>query len=150
MKRYTEDMKTEFLERAQEVGIGRAIREMGYPTYPTALEWATARGVQVEVDPIRARAKAFDDLYKSEDLLAVLKEEATRIYMDILSKPEMSFDDHKKAAEALQKITNSWLVLQGKATDIKETSTKDSSDLELMQLLMDERERNERMQRGLV
>lgn len=141
---YTEDQIEVFLVLAQEVGIGRALRELGYPnSYSTALRWAEKRGVSVNVDPVMKHVKQFDDLYKTEHMLAVIKEGVTRIYQE-LTENDLTPDEQKKLSEAFQKYTNSYLVLQGKANDIKETHTRDALDVDLMRMIEEEKSRSDR------
>jgi hypothetical protein len=141
---HTEEQIEKFLEMAQEIGVGRTMREMGYPkSYATALRWAKNRGVSVNVDPVLQHVKAFDDLYKTEHMLAVVKEGVLRVYEELTENGSLDPDAQKKLAEAFQKYSNQWLVLQGKANAINETQTKDAPDVELMNLIMLEREKNE-------
>lgn len=140
---YTDEQKEVFLVLAQEVGIGRALRELGYPkSYQTALDWAKNRGVSVNVDPVMSHVKAFDDLYKTEHMLAVVKEGVSRVYESLTEQSDLEPDAQKKLSEAFQKYTNSWLVLQGKASDIKETHTRDGIDVDLKRMLDEEIGRN--------
>lgn len=140
---YSEEEITKFLEVAQEVGIARAMRECGYPkSYSSALYWADKRGVTVNVDPVMKHVKQFDDLYKTEHMLAVIKEGVVRIHQE-LTESVLSPDEQKKLAEAMQKYTNSWLVLQGKANDIKETHTRDALDVELARMIAEVKDDND-------
>lgn len=142
---YTEEEQEAFLNLAQEVGIGRALRELGYPkSYSTALNWAKNRGVSVNVDPVMQHVKQFDDLYKTEHMLAVIKEGVLRIYEHLTETEALSADEQKKLAEAHQKYTNSFLVLQGKANDIKETHTREGMDVDLLRMLAEEESKNQR------
>lgn len=133
---YTEEQREEFLALAQEVGIARAQRELGYPgSYQSALNWAKNRGVTVDVDPVMSKVKAFDDLYQTEHMLAVIKEGIGRVFQELTENPNLDADAQKKFSEATQKYVNSWLLLQGKANNINETQNKDVVDAELMSLV---------------
>lgn len=132
---YTEEQRETFLALAQEVGIGRAMRELKYPkSFQTGLDWAESRGVDVSVDPIMARVKAFDTLYETEDMLAVVAQGINRV-MESLVEEDLDPDSQKKLSEAFQKYNNQWLLLQGKANAINETQNKDAIDSELMSLV---------------
>ena len=140
---YSEEEKEVFLTLAQEVGIGRALRELGYPkSYQSALDWAKNRGITVDVDPVMSKVKAFDELYKTEHMLAVIKEGIGRVYQSLTETSDLDPDSQKKLSEAVQKYTNSWLVLQGKANDIKETHTRDGVDVDLLRMLDEEISKN--------
>jgi hypothetical protein len=134
---YSDKDIDEFLVVAQEVGIGKAMKELGYPKgYVTAQNWAKNRGVSVNVDPVMQRAKQFDLMYKEQDML-ILAQEGMSAWFEYMvkHKDEMTPDDHKKMSEAFQKYNNSWLVLQGKANDIKGTVNTDSVDVKMMEWL---------------
>lgn len=141
MKTYTDQQIDKYLELAQEVGLGRAIRELGYPTYPTALRWAKARGITVNLDTLMANVKAYHTFYETEDMLVLVEQMAERVSEFAVSEIATA-DDAKKAAEATQKLVNSWLLLRGKATDITEKRAVDSADLALVDLLNAEKARN--------
>lgn len=137
---YSDELQDKFLELAQEIGIGRAMKELGYPKgYGTAQNWAKNRGIDVNVDPVMKRAKQFDLMYREEDMLH-LAQEGMSAWFEYLAKHKdsMTPDDQKKMAEAFQKYTNSWLVLQGKANEIKGTVNNDAVDVELMKFLNNE------------
>jgi|SRR6188474_3377442 len=141
---YSDLLIDEFLALAQEIGIGRAMKELGYPKgYQTAQNWAKNRGVNVNIDPVMQRAKQFDILYKEDDMLR-LAQEGLSAWFEHVSKhrDSMTPDDMKKMAESFQKYTNSWLLLQGKANDIKGTINNDSVDVALMEFLNAEMGKN--------
>ena len=55
MKTYSDQEIADFLVIAQDIGIGRAIRQLGYPaSWGTAQRWAKMRGITVEVDDLKA------------------------------------------------------------------------------------------------
>lgn len=142
-KTYTEDQKTRLVELAQEVGIGRAIRELGYPSYPAALDWCKQRGVQPNVDQLMANMKKYHTFYEDTDA-RIIAEQALGRVQDKLMESDLDADELKKVTEALQKATNTWLLLQGKANSITETQKKDGVDVELMNLLNVERDKTSR------
>lgn len=139
---YTDKQINEFLALAQEVGITRAKRELGYPNaWATAQRWAKVRNVAVATDEVMAKAKAADEWYKTEEVIIVAQEGINRVYQDLVGTKDLSPDDQKKLAEALMKHYNVWANAQGKATAISETRTTDSMDESLLELLNIERAR---------
>lgn len=116
--RYTDEQKAEFVELAEQIGIGRAIRELGYPTYPAAQAWMKARGVLPNKDTAFAQMKAYHTFYQVEDLLIVI-DEGISAAQEMITKAE-SPDDLKKLSESLQKLANTRLLLEGKSTSITE------------------------------
>jgi hypothetical protein len=143
-RQYSDEQVDDFLELAQEMGIGKAMKELGYPLgYQTALNWAENRGIKVEVDPVMKRVKQFEQMYKEEHMLEIARAGAALVYMSIVENgADLTADEQKKLSDAFQKYNNAWLLLKGKANDIRETQTKDGMDVELMNMLMAERESN--------
>lgn len=140
---YTDKEIADYLEVAKEIGITRAKRQLGYPkSWDTARRWAEAAGIEIPLDAIKAQAAAHYDWYKAEELLVVAKEALLRIVQS-LQDDNLTPDEQKKLAEAYQKYVNTCLLLEGKATAITERRSKDSTDLALIELLNEEKARNE-------
>lgn len=141
-KSYSNKQIGEFLEVAGEIGITRAMRQLGYPgSWGTAQRWCQAAGIEVPLDEIKAQAKSHHDWYQTEEMLLVAQEGIMRTHLT-LQREDLTPDEHKKMAEAFQKYANTWLLLQGKANSINETRTRDSQDLAIMDLLNEEKARN--------
>lgn len=121
---YDDTQRATFVELAQQIGIGRAIRELGYPSYPTAQSWCRAAGVEPNTDQAYAQMKEWHTYYQVEDLLIVI-DEGISTAQQMLAKAETP-DDLKRLAESIQKLTNTRLLLEGKATSIKEN--RDTSE----------------------
>lgn len=142
---YTDEQRAEYLELAAEIGITRAMRKLGYPSsWTTGQKWVNAAGIEVPLDEIKSIAKAHHDWYTTEDMLVVAQEGISRVHGE-LQRTDLTPDEHKKMSEAFQKYANTWLLLQGKANSINENRIKDSTDVELMELLNMERMRNSDM-----
>lgn len=141
--KYTNEQRAEFLELAAEIGISRALRKLGYPnTWATGKRWLENAGIEIPLDEIKAQAQAHNDWYKTEDMLLVAQEGIQRVYEE-LQRSDLSPDEHKKMSESFQKYANTWLLLQGKANSINETRHKDTADLAIMDLINEEKMRNE-------
>src|SRR5574338_515466 len=121
MAKYSDEEIATFLELAQDVGIGRAIR--------------------VAVDDLKARSKAYHDWYETEEALLVAQTGMARVH-EALMEQDLNADEQKKLAEAYQKYANTWLTLQGKANSISESRALDSNDVELLELINEQRARN--------
>lgn len=140
---YSDEDINNFLDLAQEVGITRAKRELGYPnSWSTAQRWAQVRGVTVAVDEVMAKAAGTREWYKTEEVITIAQEGFNRVYDELVNNPNLTPDDQKKLAEALMKHYNVWANAQGKATAISETRTTDSMDEHLAELLNMERAKN--------
>lgn len=132
---YTDQQINEFLELAQEIGIGRAKRKLKYPgSWATAQRWAEMRGVEVDVDTIMQRRKLKGLHMQTDDLLLVAEEGISRVAEE-LDNTFLDPDGHKKLSEAFQKYVNSWRLLQEKATSIANTYERTQQDLEIEELI---------------
>lgn len=142
---YSDQEINDFLELAQEVGITKAKRELGYPSsWSTAKRWAELRGVDVNVDEIMQKAAVSREWYKTEEIIIVAQEGFNRVYEELVENNHLTADDQKKLAEALMKHYNVWANAQGKATQISESRNVESDgfDEHLQELLNSERAKN--------
>ena len=139
-KRYSDEEQTVFVELAQEIGIARAVRELGYPTYTAGMLWVKKRGVEMPKSDIMAVARQYSQFYSTEDLLAAV--DAGMGVVEELFTQADNADDAKKLAEAMQKLANTRLLLEGKANSITEKREVSPVDLEIQQLI--DQERNKR------
>lgn len=140
---YSDQQINDFLALAQEVGITKAKRELGYPkSWGTAQYWAKNRDVKVAVDDVMANAKALDEWYKDEEVLVTAQEGISRVYQDLTTKTDLTPDDQKKLSEAFVKHYTVWANIQGKATSISETRSTDAFDGQIEELLRIERAKN--------
>jgi hypothetical protein len=145
---YSDKEIAEFLEVAQEVGIAKAIRQLGYPnSWGTGKKWADARGITIEVDDLKAKAKEFHQWYETEELLIIAQDGMQRVHEQLQEK-DLTPDEQKRLAEAFQKYANTWNLLKGRATNITETRSSDGMDLEIVDLLNEEKARNARIEEG--
>ena len=134
-KRYTDEEINTFLELAQEQGLTKTIRELGYPnSWATGRRWAEMRGIEIPVDDIMAKAAATREWYKQEEVMVVAQEGFNRVYQELVSNNNLTADEQKKLAEALQKHYNVWASAQGKAQVITENRSTDTMDENLQEL----------------
>ena len=139
-KTYTDEEKAEFCELAQEIGIGRTIRQLGYPSYPAGVAWMRARGIEPSIDKTMQAIKEYHTRYTTEDLL-IRFDMAITLAEDMMLEAKTA-DDLKRIAEALYKIVQTRQLLEGKATAISEKRETTQQDLEIMELLSMEQARN--------
>lgn len=140
-KTYTDEEQATYCELAQYVGIGAAIRELGYPTYPTAMMWLEKRGLEAKKSDIMAKAREFHQYYKAEDMLKVV-DEAMAVVTDLYSTIN-SADEAMKLANAIAKLVNARQLLEGKASSIIEKRETTQTDLEIMGLLEQQKMQND-------
>ena len=144
---YTDEEKAVFCDLAKEIGIGRAIRELGYPSYPTGVSWLSARGVEPNVDKIMQKVKAYHTYYQVEDLIVTF-DNAVAVADEMIAKADTP-DDLKRIADALYKIVQTRHLLEGKATAISEKRETTQQDLEILELLNMEKARNAEIEQGM-
>ena len=143
-KTYTDKEITDFVELAQEVGITRAKRELGYPnSWNTGKRWADMRGVEIAVDDLKAQAAAVREWYKEEEVKALVQEGFNRVYDELVNNRSLSADDMKKLSDAANKYYQMWANIQGKASTITENRSTDSLDAHLQELLFSEQAKND-------
>lgn len=132
-KEYSDEQQAEFCVLAQEIGVGRAIRELGYPTFPTAYAWLAKRGIEPNHSNIMENARKFHRFYQTEDLLKTV-DDGLAVIEEMYANVQTP-DDAKKLAEAIQKLMNTRLLLEGKANTITEKRETTQADLEIAELL---------------
>lgn len=141
---YTDKQINEFVGLAQDVGITRAKRELGYPkSWDTAKRWADMRGVEVAVDDLKAQAAAAREWYKEEEVKTLVQEGFNRVYEELTTNDSLTADDQKKLSDAANKYYQMWTNIQGKASSITETRATDNFDEQLSALLFSEKKKNE-------
>lgn len=140
-KRYTAKQQDVFCVLAEEVGIGKAIRTLNYPSYPAAITWMKARGITPNLDTLMQNVKQYHLFWENTDARVVAEAGMMRIH-EMLSNDEISPEDQKRLGDTFSKYVNAWLVLQGKANDIKEARETTQSDLAIMDLLNAQRAKN--------
>lgn len=151
MTKYEDNQINEFLEVAQEVGIGRAMRQLGYPnSWSTAQRWAKVRGIEVAVDELKAKATETREWYKEEEVKEVAQLGMNRIYEDLTYRNDLTPDDKKKLGEAFTKFYGVWANVQGKATQINENRQQDTFDASLVDMLNAEVARNKLKREGVL
>lgn len=139
---YTEQQITKFCELAQEIGIGRSIKELGYPkSWNTGHYWTEQRGVKVATDDLRAKAAATREWYKEEEIKTVAQAGMEEIHAHLMTRTDLTADDMKKLSEALYKFYNTWASVQGKAANISENRHNDITLDPAITAMFDELER---------
>ena len=144
-KRYTDKQQNDFCVLAEEVGIGKAIRDLNYPTYPTAISWMKARGITPNLDTLMQNVKQYHLFWENAEARVVAESGMARIH-ELLANDEIGPEEMKKLADAYSKYVNAWLVLQGKSNDIRESRETTQLDLEFMDVLNSQRAKNAKIE----
>jgi hypothetical protein len=133
---FTEEQITEFIEMAAEMGIGPAMRALGYPlSYHTAKKWHVQRNIDMPTsNSLAVIAKQLDIFYSDKEKIlaaqAVIDRSVEALYQDTLSS-----DDINKLSNALHKAIQTINLIEGKSTNINENRSKDGSDLAIIDML---------------
>lgn len=143
--RYTEEEEERFIEVANEIGIGPAMRELGYPgSYNTCAKWFKSRSLETPtVTSLQAHASSLKQHYALEEEMAGVQLLMDR-YVEKALTEEMTPDELNKLANGYERLMKTKRLIEGKSTNIAETQTYDGTDLEIMKLAQEMEERNAR------
>lgn len=150
--KYTEEQITEFIEVSQEMGIGPAIRTLGYPgSYHTAKKWFEQRGVDLPtIDTLAKMAVDLRVFYSDKEKVIAAQAVLDRC-VETLMEDTLDADQLNKLANAVHKAIQTINLIEGKSTNINENRQKDGQDLAIIDLLNEAKARNEAMKnKGLV
>jgi hypothetical protein len=141
---YTDEQITEFIEQAQEMGIGPAMRLLNYPkSYHTAKKFFVQRNVDMPTaNTLAVMAKDLAIFYTDKEKVlaaqAVLDRSIEKLYED-----DLLSDDINKLSTAIHKAIQTINLIEGKSTNISENRSKDGADLAIVDMLNEARMRNE-------
>ena len=147
---YTDEQITEFIEQANEMGIGPTMRLLGYPkSYHTAKKFYVQRNVDMPTsNTLAIMAKQLDIFYTDKEKVlaaqAVIDRSVEALYQDTLSS-----DDINKLSNALHKAIQTINLIEGKSTNINENRSKDGSDLAIIDMLNEAKVRSENIKSNL-
>jgi outer membrane protein assembly factor BamD (BamD/ComL family) len=149
---FTEEQITEFIETAQEMGIGPTLRYLNYPkSYHTAKKWFEQRNVELPtIDTLAKMAVDTRNFYNEKEKLIAAQAVLDRC-VESLMQDSLDADQLNKLANAVHKAIQTINLIEGKSTAINENRQKDGQDLAIIDLLNEAKARNEAMRdRGLV
>jgi outer membrane protein assembly factor BamD (BamD/ComL family) len=149
---FTEEQITTFIEHAQEMGIGPAIRYIGYPkSYHTAKKWFEQRSLDMPtMDTLAKMAVDTRAFYNDKEKLIAAQAVLDRC-VETLMQDSLDPDELNKLANAVHKAIQTINLIEGKSTVINENRQKDGQDLAIIDLLNEAKMRNEAMKKnGLV
>lgn len=148
---FTEEQVAEFIECANEMGIGPAMRYLGYPkSYHTAKKFYVQRNLDMPTaNTLAVMAKQLDIFYTDREKVlaaqAVIDRTVEALYEDTLAS-----DDISKLSNALHKAIQTINLIEGKSTNINENRSKDGTDLAIVDMLNEAKARNENIKNTLV
>jgi len=147
---FTEEQITEFIETANEMGIGPSMRLLGYPkSYHTAKKFYVQRNIDMPTaNTLAVMAKQLDIFYTDKEKVlaaqAVIDRSVEALYEDNLVS-----DDISKLSNAIHKAIQTINLIEGKSTNINENRSKDGSDLAIVDMLNEAKMRSENIKQSL-
>ena len=141
---FTEEQITDFIENAQEMGIGPTLRYMGYPkSYHTAKKWFVQRGLEMPtMDTLAKMAGDMKVFYSDKEKLIAAQAVLDRC-VEALMQDSLDSDGLNKLSSTVHKAIQTINLIEGKSTIIQEQRSKDGSDLAIIDLLNEAKARNE-------
>jgi hypothetical protein len=147
---FTEEQISEFIETANEMGIGPAMRTLGYPkSYHTTKKWYIQRNLDMPTaNSLASMAKQLDIFYTDKEKVlaaqAVIDRTVEKLYEDTLLA-----DDISKLSNALHKAIQTINLIEGKSTNISENRSKDGTDLAIVDMLNEAKMRSKSIKDSL-
>jgi hypothetical protein len=143
---FTEEQKTEFIEVANEMGIGPSIRYLGFPkSYHTAKKWFVERNLELPtLDTLAKMAGDMRVFYSDKEKIIAAQAVLDRC-IESLMQDTLDADALNKLANAVHKAIQTINLIEGKSTIINEQRNKDGQDLAIIDLLNEAKARNEIM-----
>ena len=148
---FTEEQVSEFIECANEMGIGPAMRYLQYPkSYHTAKKFYVQRNIDMPTaNTLAVMSKQLDVFYRDKEKVlaaqAVIDRTVEALYEDTLTS-----DDISKLSNALHKAIQTINLIEGKSTNINENRSKDGSDLAIVDMLNEAKMRNESIRLSVI
>jgi hypothetical protein len=147
---YTEEMVTEFIDMANEMGIGPAMRTLGYPkSYHTAKKFYVQRNIDMPTaNTLAVISKQLDIFYTDREKIVAAQAVIDRT-VEKLYEEDLLAEDINKLSNALHKAIQTINLIEGKSTNINENRSKDGSDLAIIDMLNEAKIRNESIKSSL-
>ena len=147
---FNEEQVSEFIELAQEMGIGPAMRQLGYPkSYHTAKKFFVQRNIEMPTaNTLAVISKQLDIFYTDRDKIvaaqAVIDRTVEKLYED-----DLLAEDINKLSNALHKAIQTINLIEGKSTNINENRSKDGQDLAIIDILNEAKARSSSIKESL-
>jgi hypothetical protein len=147
---FTEEQISEFIELAQEMGIGPSMRTLGYPkSYHTAKKFFVQRNIDMpSANSLAVMSKQLDIFYTDKEKVlaaqAVIDRTVEKLYED-----DLLAEDINKLSNALHKAIQTINLIEGKSTNINENRSKDGTDLAIVDILNEAKMRSKSIKDSL-
>lgn len=143
---FNEEQISEFIETANEMGIGPAMRYLGYPkSYHTAKKFYIQRNLDMpSANTLAVMSKQLDVFYKDNEKIlaaqAVIDRSVEKLYED-----DLLAEDINKLSNAIHKAIQTINLIEGKSTNINENRSKDGTDLAIVDMLNEAKMRSNKI-----
>ena len=140
---FNEEQISEFIECANEMGIGPAMRYLSYPkSYHTAKKFYVQRNLDLPTaNSLAVMSKNIDIFYRDNEKIlaaqAVIDRSVEKLYED-----DLLAEDINKLSNAIHKAIQTINLIEGKSTNINENRSKDGTDLAIVDMLNEAKARN--------
>jgi plasmid maintenance system antidote protein VapI len=135
-RQYSDAEVDEFIELAQMKGIAPAIRELGWPSFPTAQKWFREKGYDMpNVDSLMQKAAELRVFYGDNEKKASIQITIDRIIEMIHENAGLTADDINKLSNALAKLLQTFQLIEGKSTSVTEKVEKNDTDRNIERLM---------------
>ena len=147
---YTEEQISEFIEVANEMGIGPAMRMLDYPkSYHTAKKFYVQRNIDMPTaNSLAVMAKQLDIFYTDKEKTLVAQAVLDRA-VEKLYEEHIDSDSLNKISTAIHKAIQTINLIEGKSTNINENRSKDGTDLAIVDMLNEAKARNTTIKESL-
>jgi len=148
---FNEEQISEFIECANEMGIGPAMRYLSYPkSYHTAKKFYMQRNLDMPTaNTLAVMSKQLDVFYRDNEKIlaaqAVIDRSVEKLYED-----DLLADDINKLSNAIHKAIQTINLIEGKSTNINENRSKDGTDLAIVDMLNEAKARNNLIKDNVV
>ena len=141
---FTEEQISEFIETANEMGIGPAMRYLNYPkSYHTAKKFYLQRNIDMPTsNTLAIMSKNLDIFYKDKEKILAAQAVVDRA-VEKLYEEDLLAEDINKLSNAIHKAIQTINLIEGKSTNINENRSKDGTDLAIVDMLNEAKLRNE-------
>jgi len=141
---FTEEQISTYIEHAQEMGIGPAIRYLNYPkSYQTAKKWFEQRNLDMPTMNTLAKMAVDTRAFYTDKEKLIAAQAVLDRCVETLMEDTLDADQLNKMANAVHKAIQTINLIEGKSTIINENRSKDGTDLAIVDLLNEAKARNE-------
>jgi hypothetical protein len=149
--KYNEDQIEEFISTADEMGLGPAIRYLGYPgSYHTAKKFYTQRGLDLPTpDSLAVLARSLGIFYSDKEKIVAAQAVLDRCF-EKLMEDNLNSEELNKLSNAVHKAIQTINLIEGKSTNINENRSKDGTDLALVDMINEAKIKNNEMKERII